>query len=67
MLTYFQVGNPDIQMEINVPWFNFVDWTISYHLGVDGLSVLLVMLTTLLTPLSIVSTWTSIEDRVKDL
>jgi NADH-quinone oxidoreductase subunit M len=66
MLTYFQVGNPDMQMEINVPWFQFVDWTISYHVGVDGLSVLLVMLTTLLTPLSILSTWTAIEDRVKE-
>jgi NADH-quinone oxidoreductase subunit M len=66
MLTYFQVGNPDMQMEINVPWFQFAEWTISYHLGVDGLSVLLVMLTTLLTPLSILSTWTAIEDRVKE-
>ncbi len=66
MLTYFQVGNPDIQMEINIPWFQFVNWTISYHLGVDGLSILLVMLTTLLTPISILSTWTAIEDRVKE-
>src|SRR5512136_733219 len=66
MLTYFQVGNPDLQMEINVPWFQFVNLDIHFHLGVDGLSVLLVMLTTLLTPLSILSTWTAIEDRVKE-
>jgi NADH-quinone oxidoreductase subunit M len=66
MLTYFKVGNPDMQMEINVPWFQFANWQIDYHLGVDGLSVLLVMLTTLLTPLSILSTWTAIEDRVKE-
>src|SRR4030067_3384836 len=66
MLTYFKLGDPDIQMEINTPWFQFVDWTISYHLGVDGLSVLLVMLTTLLTPISILSTWTAVEDRFKD-
>ena len=66
MLTYFKTGNPDIQMEINTPWFQFVDWTINYHMGVDGLSVLLVMLTTLLTPISILSTWTAVEDRVKD-
>src|SRR4030042_505802 len=66
MLTYFQVGNPDIQMEINTPWFQFVNWTISYHVGVDGLSVLLVMLTTLLTPLAILSTWKAIDDRVKE-
>lgn len=66
MLTYFKASNPDLQMEINVPWFQFVNWEIHYHLGVDGLSVLLVMLTTLLTPLSILSTWTAIEDRVKE-
>ncbi len=66
MLSYFQIGNPDMQLEINVPWFQFVNWSISYHLGVDGLSVLLVLLTTVLTPLSILSTWTAIEDRVKE-
>jgi NADH-quinone oxidoreductase subunit M len=66
MLTYFQPGNPDIQMEINIPWFQFVDWTIYFHLGVDGLSILLVMLTTLLIPISILSTWTAVQDRVKD-
>jgi NADH-quinone oxidoreductase subunit M len=66
MLTYFQASNPDMQMEINVPWFQFANWEIYYHLGVDGLSVLLVMLTTLLTPLSILSTWSAIEDRVKE-
>ncbi|HSB65831.1 MAG TPA: NADH-quinone oxidoreductase subunit M, partial [Anaerolineales bacterium] len=66
MLTYFKASNPDLQMEINVPWFQFVNWEIHYHLGVDGLSILLVMLTTLLTPLSILSTWSAIEDRVKE-
>ena len=66
MLTYFQPGNPDIQMEINILWFQFVDWTIYFHLGVDGLSILLVMLTTLLIPISILSTWTAVQDRVKD-
>ncbi len=66
MLTYFKASSPDIQMEINQPWFQFASWTISYHMGVDGLSILLVMLTTLLTPISILSTWTAVEDRVKD-
>jgi NADH-quinone oxidoreductase subunit M len=39
---------------------------ISYHLGVDGISVLFVLLTTLLTPLCILASWTSIKDRVKE-
>ena len=41
-------------------------WNINYHLGVDGLSILLVLLTTFLTPISILSTWTAVEERVKD-
>jgi len=55
-----------LHMEINIPWIQVAGWNISYAMGVDGLSILLVMLTTLLTPISILSTWTAIEDRVKD-
>ncbi len=53
-------------MEIDQPWIQFSNWTISFHMGVDGLSILLVMLTTLLTPISILSTWSAVEERVKD-
>ena len=38
----------------------------SYHLGIDGFSMLLVMLTTLLGFLSILSSWTAIETRLKE-
>jgi len=38
----------------------------SFHLGVDGISLLMVMLTTLLMPLVILSSWTSIVQRVKE-
>jgi NADH-quinone oxidoreductase subunit M len=38
----------------------------SYHLGIDGLSLLLVMLTTLLGFLSILSSWTAIQERLKE-
>jgi NADH-quinone oxidoreductase subunit M len=38
----------------------------SYHLGIDGLSLLLVMLTTLLGFLSILSSWNAIHDRLKE-
>ncbi len=37
-----------------------------YHLGIDGISLLLVLLTTLLGFLSILSSWTVIGDRVKE-
>jgi NADH-quinone oxidoreductase subunit M len=38
---------------------------IHYHLGIDGLSLFLVLLTTLLTPISILASWKSIDERVK--
>src|ERR1700751_6281132 len=39
---------------------------IHYHLGVDGLSIFLVILTTFLTPISILASWSSINHRVKE-
>jgi NADH-quinone oxidoreductase subunit M len=39
---------------------------INYHLGMDGLSLLLVLLTAFLTPLGILVSWTSISSRVKE-
>src|SRR6202043_4047989 len=39
---------------------------IHYHLGVDGISLFLVILTTFLTPISIIASWSSISHRVKE-
>ena len=44
-----------------IPAFN-----ISYHLGVDGISMLFVLLTTLLTPICILASWETITERVKE-
>ena len=41
-------------------------WGISYHLGIDGLSLWLIILSTLLTPIALLGSWTSIEDRVRE-
>jgi len=43
-----------------------VDPPIHYHLGVDGISLFLVILTTFLTPISVLASWKSIEHRVKE-
>jgi NADH-quinone oxidoreductase subunit M len=56
----------DLHMVIDLPWIQVAGWNISYAMGVDGLSILLVLLTAFLTPLSILSTWTAVEDRVRD-
>ena len=53
-------------MVVNIPWIQVAGWEISYFLGIDGLSILLVLLTTFLTPISILSTWTAVEERVKE-
>src|SRR5271154_5723051 len=39
---------------------------INYHVGVDGLSMFLVILTAFLTPISILASWSSINHRVKE-
>ena len=66
VLGMFNASDPQLQMEAQYPWIQIAGWNIQYYLGVDGLSILLVLLTTFLTPLSILSTWTAVEDRVKD-
>jgi NADH-quinone oxidoreductase subunit M len=66
MLTMFDKSNPDLQLGLTLPWIQVAGWNISYAVGVDGLSILLVLLTTFLTPISILSTWSAVEERVKD-
>jgi NADH-quinone oxidoreductase subunit M len=66
VLMQFNASNPDLQLTIRQTWIQVSDWTIEYHMGIDGLSILLVLLTTFLTPISILSTWTAVEERVKD-
>jgi NADH-quinone oxidoreductase subunit M len=51
------------KFDINTPW---IGQTIHYHLGVDGISMWLVLLTTFLVPLSVLVSWKSIHDRVKE-
>jgi NADH-quinone oxidoreductase subunit M len=61
-----QVAPGDLHLTLTMLWIQVAGWNISYALGVDGLSILLVLLTTFLTPIAILSTWTAVEERVKD-
>ena len=54
----------DYQFVEQAPWIPSIG--ASYHLGIDGLGLLLVMLTTVLGFLSILSSWHAIEDRLKE-
>jgi NADH-quinone oxidoreductase subunit M len=56
-----------------IPQMQFVEqhawiraYGISYHLGLDGLSLWLVILTTFLTPLCLLGSWSSIHERVRE-
>ena len=66
VLGRFNASNTDLQLVARYDWITVAGWNIQYFLGIDGLSILLVLLTTLLTPISILSTWTAVEERVKE-
>jgi NADH-quinone oxidoreductase subunit M len=60
---YFDHGASGFQFDINRNW---IGQTIHYHMGADGISMWLVLLTTLLVPVSVLVSWKSIHDRVKE-
>lgn len=57
-------GGEGFQYEQNIPWIAHPN--IHYHLGVDGISLWLVVLTTFLTPLCVLVSWKSVHERVKE-
>ncbi len=59
----FQSFTTGMQFVVQKDWIKALG--IQYHLGVDGISLLLVMLTTFLGPIVILSTWNAIVERVK--
>lgn len=64
ILRFFNWGESGFQLVERAPWIPA--WGISYILGVDGISLLLVLLTTLLTAIAILSAWNAIETRIKE-
>ena len=58
----FRTGDPSFQLVEQVQWIP--EWGISYKLGVDGISLLLVVLTALIMPLVILAAWEQL-DRTK--
>ncbi|HTU43304.1 MAG TPA: NADH-quinone oxidoreductase subunit M [Candidatus Aquilonibacter sp.] len=61
---YFHRGQSGFQYQIDRQWISTPN--IHYHMGMDGISLWLVVLTTFLTPLCVLISWTSIHDRVKE-
>jgi NADH-quinone oxidoreductase subunit M len=60
---HFLVGQPGFQFEVNLPWIS--NPAINYHVGIDGLSLWLVVLTGLLAPVGVLASWNVIQTRSK--
>jgi len=63
MWANFDASTADFQFIELVPWFGE---NTGYHLGVDGISILFIVLTAFLMPFCILASWKSIENRVKE-
>jgi len=64
ILGRFDAASPDFQLKETAAWFPGT--TIAYSLGIDGMSMWFVLLSTFLTPLCILSTFRAVRERVKE-
>ncbi|MEZ4517295.1 MAG: proton-conducting transporter membrane subunit [Chloroflexota bacterium] len=63
ILFRFNPDDPTLQLVDRVNWIP--SWGISYFLGVDGLSILMVILTSFISMLAIAASWSAIETQIK--
>ena len=64
MLMRFDASSGEFQFVEKGEWLPSLN--ISYHMGIDGISLFFVMLATFLTPICILASWNSIKTRVKE-
>lgn len=64
LLGWFDRSRPGNQLTFDVPWM--ASPPIHFHIAADGVSLWLVLLTTLLTPVCVLISWRSIQNRVKE-
>ena len=62
----FDPSTADFQFVERVNWVTIGGFQFTYHMGIDGISLFFILLSTLLTLLSIVSAWEVIQFRVKE-
>jgi NADH-quinone oxidoreductase subunit M len=63
LIDRFDASSAEFQFIEKQPWLG---GAINYHMGVDGISLPFVILTTALMPFCIIASWQSIQDRVKE-
>src|SRR6202140_4390692 len=64
LVSRFQLDHPGYQFEESAQWIPTLG--ANYHIGIDGISLLLIMLTTLMGFIAILCSWNAIQDRVKE-
>jgi NADH-quinone oxidoreductase subunit M len=60
----FDIAILGFQFQQKAVWISSLN--ISYHVGIDGMSLLLILLTTFLTPLALLGTWNSIQKQIRN-
>lgn len=60
----FDAGTAEFQFVERAEWLP--EFGVGYHMGVDGISVLFVLLSTLLTPICILASWEAVQTRVRE-
>jgi len=63
LIARFDLIATGMQFEVSVPWISQLG--ISYHLGIDGISLLLILLTTFLSAIAVLSTFRAVEHSHK--
>ena len=63
MVANFDASSPAFQFVEKAPWLG---GQINYHMGVDGISLPFVILTTALLPFCIIASWSAIEKRIRE-
>jgi len=64
LVSRFATGRAGFQFEEKADWIPSLG--VHYHIGIDGISLLLLMLTTLMGFLSILCSWSAVQERVKE-
>ena len=64
LFTSFETGFAGMQFVTKIPWIESLG--ISYHVGLDGISLFLVLLTTFIMPITILGSWRSIHKGMRE-
>jgi NADH-quinone oxidoreductase subunit M len=63
---YFDPSTADFQFVERHRWITIGGFSINYHMGIDGISLFFVLLSTLLTPICVAASWNSVHHQVKE-